>query len=137
MVYVYRYHPEVGRQGATLEYLVDLKTGEADDGPEVVSRFPAPLAKEEQGAAIQLAREKSEAVKALVAGAAKDSPLHTEVLCPLVTQASGPHVPGDRVASVRFIVGQGKDAKATVVWVNLTRRVVTGPPGRDRAPVRP
>jgi hypothetical protein len=133
-VYVFRYHPEVGRQGVTLRYVVDLATGEADGDPEVLTRFGAPLAKEEEEQAVTLAREKSAVVQALFAAAGKGATVGTEVLSPSLSRAAGPHVPGDRIASVRFLAGQGKEAKSVLVWVNLTRRVVTPPPGSDSEP---
>jgi hypothetical protein len=132
VVYIYRYHPEVGRQGVTVKYVVNLSNGEAEGDPELLTGFPTPLVKEEEREAIALAREKSAAVKALYEAAGDKVPINTEILSPTLLRASDGHSPGDRIASIRFIAGRGKDAKTASVWANLTRRVVTNPPGGDR-----
>src|SRR5262245_55174721 len=67
-VYYYRPNPEKGKPGITVRHTVDLTTGKQVGQTEVLVKHHTPMSREELGEAVELAREKSTAVKELYKG---------------------------------------------------------------------
>src|SRR5438105_482505 len=64
-VYYYRPNPEKGKPGITVKHTVDVTTGKEVGQTEVLTKHHTPLAHEELQEAVELARDKPEAVKEL------------------------------------------------------------------------
>jgi hypothetical protein len=125
-VYYYRPNPEKGKPGITVKHTVDLTNGKQVGPTEVLLNHHTALSRDELNEAVELAKEKSPAVKDLYANGDKDT-VHWEYLQLFVSRKRGPHEPGDRV--VRFVFtgstanGGAGPARIPVV-VNLTKGIV-------------
>jgi hypothetical protein len=126
-VYYYRPNPEKGKPGITVKHTVDLATGKQIGETEVLVKSHMPIAREEVGEAVALAREKSPEVQALYKDREAKA-VRWEYLQLMVNRKGQQNEPGDRV--VRFVFtaqpGSEKDEPAPVaVIVNLTKGIVT------------
>src|SRR5262249_20140694 len=63
-VYYYRPNPEKGKAGITVKHTLDVTTGKEIGQTEVILNGKTPLAREELAEAVDLAKQKSEAVQA-------------------------------------------------------------------------
>jgi hypothetical protein len=128
-VYYYRPNPEKGKPGITVKHTVDLTTGKEVGQTEVLTKHHTPLAHEELDEAVELAKDKSEAVKELYKNRDKKT-VRWEYLQLMVRGKHETNEPGDRVVRLVFTASDGKDESDPVrVIVNLTKGVVM-PDGR-------
>lgn len=125
-VYYYRPNPEKGKAGVTVRYTVDLTSGTPVGPAEVLLNHHTAMAREEVTEAVALAREKSDAVKALYKN--RDSAdVRYEYLQMKVNAKNEQHEPGDRVARIVFTAAPAEGEsppKPVKVIVNLTKEVV-------------
>ena len=130
-VYYYRPNPEKGKPGITVKHTVDLTTGKEVGQTEVLTKHHTPLAHEELQEAVELARDKSEAVKELYKNRDKKA-VRWEYLQLMIRGKHETNEPGDRVVRLVFTASDGKeqaDSEPVRVIVNLTKGVVM-PDGR-------
>jgi hypothetical protein len=124
-VYWYRPNPKRGSPGVTVRRVVDLATGKADGEPEILFNFPTPLAREELGEAVKVARAKSDKVSELCRDA-EEGDIVVSPLVTLIKVAGAPYgTPGDRVVNLQFLKKSTSD-RANVI-VNLTKGTVHEP----------
>jgi hypothetical protein len=129
-VYFYRPNPEKGKPGVTIKRTVDVATGKQVGETEVLLNGRTPLAREELAEAIELAKEKSEAVQALYKKFDK-SAVHWEHLQMTINRKHEQHEPGDRAVILTFTVTVPKDQtppEPVRVIANVTKGVVTPAP---------
>src|SRR5262245_5085266 len=123
-VYYYRPNPEKGKQGITVKHTVDVTTGNQVGQTEVLLNHHAPMAREELGEAVELAKEKSAEVKGLYQGQGQ---VRWEYLQLMVQRKNEYQEPGDRVVRLVFTAapaeGQAQAAPVRVI-VNLTKSSV-------------
>jgi hypothetical protein len=125
-VYYYRPNPEKGRQGITVKFTVDLTTGKPVGEPEVLTKAHTPLSREELAEAVEAAKSRSEALKALYKGR-EAADVRYEYLQMKINRKSEQFEPGDRVVRFVFTANPGEDEKAPEpvrVLVNLTKDLV-------------
>src|SRR5262249_8944498 len=128
-IFWYRYSPTKGKPGVTVKRVVDLSSGKQVGETEVFADYPTPLARAEVNEAIQLAREKSEKVKALYRQADTSNVRVDDLLAEYGAGAPGFAGPGDRVVNLQF---HDENAPGFVsVEVNLTRRTVADTDSND------
>lgn len=129
-VYFYRPNPEKGKPGITIKRTLDVTTGKQIGETEVLLNGRTPLAREELGEAIELAKEKSEAVQALYKKFDKNA-VHWEHLQMTINRKHEQHEPGDRAVILTFTVTVPKDQappEPVRVIANVTKGVVTPAP---------
>jgi hypothetical protein len=125
-VYYYRPNPAKGKQGITIKYTVDLKTGKQIGETEVLTKAHTPVSREEVGEAVEMVKEKSEAVKKLHEGR-QPGDVRWEYLQMKVNRKSGQLDPGDRVLRIVFTATPSENEKPPEpvrVLVNLTKDLV-------------
>jgi len=128
-VYYYRPNPERGKPGVTVKRTLDVTTGKEVGQTEVILNGRTPLAREELAEAVDLAKEKSDAVQALYKQFDK-SAVHWEPLQLTINRKKDLLEPGDRAVMLTFTVAvKDREEPAPVqVIVNLTKTlVVPGP----------
>jgi hypothetical protein len=129
-VYYYRPNPTKGKPGVAVKHTVDLTTGKEVGQTEVILNGRTALAREELDEAVALAKDKSDAVKALYKEYPKDM-VHWEFLQLTITRKHESLEPGDRAAMLTFTVTVGKDQTPPApvrVIVNVTKGVVAPAP---------
>jgi hypothetical protein len=129
-VYYYRPNPEKGKAGVTIKRTVDVTTGKQVGETEVLLNGRTPLAREELTEAVELAKEKSEAVQGLYKQYDK-SAVHWEYLQMTINRKQEPHEPGDRAVILTFTVTVAKDQappEPVRVIANVTKGAVTPAP---------
>jgi hypothetical protein len=125
-VYYYRPNPEKGKPGITVRHTVDVTTGKQVGPTEVLVKHHAPVSREELAEAVELAREKSGAVKELY-GERDPKAVRWEYLQLMISRTNAPHEPGDRVVRFVFTASPVRDEAPPApvrVIVNLTKGVV-------------
>jgi hypothetical protein len=125
-VYYYRPNPEKGKPGITVKHTVDLTTGKEVGQTEVLTKHHTPLAHEELDEAVELAKDKSDAVKELYKNRDKKA-VRWEYLQLMIRGKHETNEPGDRVVRLVFTASDGKDqteSEPVRVIVNLTKGVV-------------
>lgn len=124
-VYWYRPNPKQGSPGVTVRRVVDLATGKPDGEPEILFNYPTPLAREELGDAVKIARAKSDKVTELCRDA-EEGDIVVSPLVTLIKVTGAPYgTPGDRVVNLQFLKKSTSD-RANVI-VNLTKGTVYDP----------
>jgi hypothetical protein len=129
-VYYYRPNPEKGKPGITIKRTVDVTTGKQVGETELLLNGRTPLAREELSEAVELAKEKSEAVQGLYKRFDK-SAVHWEHLQMTINRKHESHEPGDRAVILTFTVTVPKDQSPpdpVRVIANVTKGVVTAAP---------
>ncbi len=125
-VYYYRPNPEKGKPGITVKHTLDVATGKEIGQTQVFLNSRTPLSREELTQAVELAKEKSEAVQALYKQFGKEA-VHWEYLQLTVNRKQESLEPGDRAVHLLFTVtvpnDQAPPAPVRVI-VNLTRGVI-------------
>ena len=125
-VYYYRPNPEKGKAGITVRHTVDLTTGEQVGATEVLIKHHTAVSREELSEAVQMAREKSPAVRDYYKDRDAAS-VHWEYLQMKINGKHEHHEPGDRVIRLVFTAatpeGQATPAPLRVI-VNLTKEIV-------------
>lgn len=121
-VYFFRPNPKKGTPGVTVKQTIDLTTGKVGD-PTVLTQYPAPLTREEEAAAVALARAGVPAVAALYAagGDVRAAALLETVTAPGLKG----RMPGDRVVTLQFRKKGGRGV--TTAAVNLTKDALLNP----------
>jgi hypothetical protein len=125
-VYFYRPNPMKGKQGLTVKYTVDLKTGQPIGEAEVLTKAHTAVAREELAEAVALAKEKAATVQALYKDRAPND-VRWEYLQMKINRKSADYEPGDRVVRLVFMANaaEGQPAPTPVrIVVNLTRALV-------------
>ena len=133
-VYYYRPNPERGKPGVTVKRTVDVTTGKEVGQTEVILNGRTPLAREELAEAVDLAKEKSEAVQGLYKQFEK-SAVHWEYLQLNINRKHESLEPGDRAVILTFTVSvKDREGPEPVrVIVNLTKGVVAPAPSSAAA----
>lgn len=129
-VYYYRPNPAAGKPGITVKHTVDLATGNQVGQTEVLLNHHTPMSREETTEAVELAQQKSSAVKALYQGREKNA-VRWEYLQIMVNRKQDQLEPGDRVIRLVFTASpiEGQPAPDPVrVIVNLTKDAVVSDP---------
>lgn len=128
-VYYYRPNPERGKPGVTVKRTLDVTTGKEVGQTEVILNGRTPLAREELAEAVDLAKEKLEAVQALYKQFDK-STVHWEPLQLTINRKKESLEPGDRAVMLTFTVTlkEGEAPAPVQVIVNLTKGVVVPGP---------
>jgi hypothetical protein len=125
-VYFYRPNPIKGRQGLTVKYTVDLKTGQPIGETELLTKAHMAISREELAEAVALAKEKVPAVQSIYKDRAP-SEVRWEHLQMKINRKSADYEPGDRVIRFVFMANalEGQPAPTPVrVVVNLTKDLV-------------
>ena len=133
-IYYYRPNPEQGKPGITVKRTLDVTTGKEVGQTEVILNGRTPLAREELAEAVDLAKEKSEGVRALYKQFDKNA-VHWEYLQLTINRKHESLEPGDRAVILTFtVVVKDKEAPEPVrVIVNLTKGAVAPAPGSAAA----
>jgi hypothetical protein len=125
-VVYYRPNPEKGKPGITVKHTLDLTTGKQVGPTEVFRKRHTPISREELAEAVELARDKSPALKELYKERDKKA-VHWEYLQLMINRKQEPHEPGDRVVRLVFSAPAANDQAAPEpvrVVVNLTKGVL-------------
>lgn len=129
-VYYYRPNPEQGKPGVAVKHTIDVTTGKEVGQTEVILNGRTPLSREELAEAVDLAKEKSEAVQALYKQYDKNA-VHWEYLQLTINRKQETLEPGDRAVMLTFTVTVAKDQTPPTpvcVIANLTKGVVVPGP---------